>query len=68
MRDEASARDVQARLARGFEVDAFFPPADGLSENISAADFQQLYGGLNGLGYRKVLDEINRRLSTLPPL
>ena len=68
IRDEASARDVQARLARGFEVDAFFPPADGLSENISAADFQGRYGGLDGQGYRKVLDEINRRLSTLPPL
>jgi hypothetical protein len=68
IRDEESARNVQARLARGFEVDALFPPAEGLSENISASDFQRRYGGLDGPGYRAAIDEINRRLNSLPPL
>lgn len=68
IRDEAGARNVQARLAAGFDVDALFPPADGLTEGISAAEFQDRYGGLEGAGYRQAIDEINRRLSLLPPL
>lgn len=68
IRDQASARSVQARLAQGFDVDAFFPAADGLTEGISAADFQARYGGLDGPGYRQAQDELNRRLDALPPL
>jgi hypothetical protein len=68
VRGEASARDVQARLARGFDVEAFFPPDDGLPEDIPAAEFQSRYGGVGGPGYRKIIDEINRRLDALPPL
>jgi len=68
IRDEATARAVQARLARGFDVDAFFPPADGLPEDIPAVEFQARYGGVGGRGYRAVIDEVNRRLDALPPL
>jgi hypothetical protein len=65
-RDQSSARAMQARLARGFDLDAFFPPADGLPENISAAEFQSRYGGVGGAGYQMIVDEINRRLDALP--
>jgi hypothetical protein len=68
IRDEASARALQAQLARGFDVDAFFPPAAGLAEGVSAIDLQVQYGGLDGAGYRQVMDEIHRRLRALPAL
>lgn len=64
-RDQSSARAMQARLARGFDLDAFFPPADGLPEDIPAAEFQTRYGGVGGAGYQALLEEINRRLDTL---
>ena len=67
-RDEATARAVQTRLAHGFEVDAIFPPADGLPENIPAAEFKSRYGGVGGSGYRAMLDDIQRRLDALPKL
>jgi hypothetical protein len=57
---------MQAGLARGFDLDAFFPPADGLPENITAAEFQSRYGGVGGPRYRAIVDEINRRLDALP--
>ncbi len=66
MRDQSSARAMQARLARGFDLDAFFPPADGLPENITAAEFQSRYGGVDGRRYQAIVDEINRRLDLLP--
>ena len=66
MRDQSSARAMQARLARGFDLDAFFPPADDLPENITAAEFQSRYGGVGGRRYRALVDEINRRLDLLP--
>ena len=66
MRDQSSARAMQARLARGFDLDAFFPPANGLPEDIPAAEFQSRYGGVGGPGYQALVDEINRRLDALP--
>jgi hypothetical protein len=68
MRDQSSARALQARLARGFELDAFFPAADGLPEDIPAAEFQSRYGGVGGRHYRTIVDEINRRLDALPQI
>jgi hypothetical protein len=68
IRDQSSARAMQARLARGFDLDEFFPPAEGLPENIPAAEFQKRYGGIGGSGYQAIVDEINRRLNTLPQI
>ncbi len=66
IRDADTARAVQAKLARGFEVDAIFPKFEGLPEDIPAAEFQSKYGGVNGPGYKVQIEEINRRLETLP--
>ncbi|MBX9790365.1 MAG: hypothetical protein K2Y37_15715 [Pirellulales bacterium] len=68
IRDQATARAVQAQLAAGFEVDTVFPPADGLPENIPAEELQSRYGGVGGAEYNAILDEINRRLSKLPAI
>jgi len=68
IRDPASARAVQARLARRVDVDAIFPPAEGLPENISDADLKSQYGGVGGRAYQAILDEIQRRLNALPAL
>lgn len=62
-RDEASAAAIQARLAGGFRVDDFFPPADGLPEGIQDAELQSRYGGVGGPLYRKTAEEIERRVA-----
>jgi hypothetical protein len=62
-RDDASALRVQQRLAGGFRVDDFFPPAADLPEGISDAELQSRYGGVGGARYRQTADEIERRLA-----
>lgn len=62
-RDEASARAMQERLARGFRVDDLFPPATGLPEGLQEAELQARYGGVGGEGYRRLSDEIDRRIA-----
>ncbi len=61
-RDEASARAMQDRLARGFRVEEFFPPANDLPEGVSDAELQSCYGGVGGEGYRRLIEEIERRI------
>jgi hypothetical protein len=54
---------MQARLAGGFRVDDFFPPAADLPESIPDAELQSRYGGVGGPLYRRTADEIERRVS-----
>lgn len=61
--DEASARALQDRLARGFNVDDYFPAGQDLPENLQDADFQAQYGGVGGAGYRRLMAEIERRIA-----
>jgi hypothetical protein len=68
IRDQAAARAVQARLARQFDIDAIFPSADGLPENIPAAELQSRFGGVGGPAYNAILEDIDRRLKALPAL
>jgi len=65
-RDEESARALQARLAKGFRLDHFFPPADGLPEDIQDAELQSRYGGVGGKEYSRLGAEIERRIAALP--
>lgn len=62
-RDDASALRVQQRLAGGFEVDDFFPPAADLPEGIPDEELQSRYGGVGGALYRQQTAEIERRLA-----
>ena len=66
-RDEASAVALQERLAAGFRLDDFFPPADGLPEGIQDAELQSRYGGVGGPLYRQTAEEIERRLASCAP-
>jgi hypothetical protein len=59
---EASAKAMQARLASGFVVDDFFPPAADLPENLTADQFRRDFGGIGSQRYRKQVDEIETRL------
>ena len=67
-RDARSARKMQKRLSAGFSVDDVFPDAAGLPESIPDAELQSKYGGVGGVGYEKVVADIERRLSTCPAL
>jgi len=62
--DEASARALQDRIASGFQVDDFFPPAADLPEGISDAQLQAQYGGVGGEAYGQLIEEIERRISS----
>jgi hypothetical protein len=62
-RSEASARALQARLDQGFNVDDYFPPADGLPEGLQDADFQSQMGGVGGPRYNQLTAEIENRVS-----
>jgi hypothetical protein len=65
-RDEAAARAIQERLARGFRVDDFFPEAADLPENIQDAELQSRYGGVGGPLFRSYAAEVERRLWSCP--
>jgi hypothetical protein len=62
-RDEAAARAIQDRLAGGFRVEEFFPPAADLPEGIPDAELQSYYGGVSGEVYRRLIEEIERRIA-----
>ncbi len=62
-RDEAAARAMQDRLAHGFRVEEFFPPAADLPEGIPDAELQSRYGGVGGENYRHLIEEIERRIA-----
>lgn len=62
-RDDASARAIQERLAGGFHVDDFFPPASGLPEGITEADLKARYGGVGGEKYKSLVADVERRIA-----
>ena len=62
-RDEVAAVAMQARLARGFAVEDFFPPAGDLPEGITDEELLERYGGVGGPAYRRVADDIERRVA-----
>jgi glycopeptide antibiotics resistance protein len=62
-RNEAAARAMQDRLARGFRMDDFFPPAADLPEGIPDSELQARYGGVGGKEYQRIVAEIERRIA-----
>lgn len=61
---EKSAKALQTLLLTVTEVDIMPKTAD-LPEFMSAATFQQRFGGLEGAAYRKMMQEIELRISAL---
>jgi hypothetical protein len=62
--DVDSARDLQMRIRRGLSSNDLCPDIQGLPEGISRDDFQAEYGGLGGAETGRIVEEIQRRLST----
>jgi hypothetical protein len=61
--DDATARAIQERLIRGYEVDDFVPAGADLPEDLTDAELNARFGGVGGAAFRRVADEIERRLS-----
>jgi hypothetical protein len=59
---DATARQIQERLAVAVDVDDYFPVADDLPEGLSDAEFREQYGGVRGKEYQELHDEIQRRI------
>ncbi len=62
-RDVATARALQDRLAGGFPIEVVFPSVEDLPEGIPDSEFQSSYGGVGGEGYRRLVEEIERRVA-----
>ena len=62
----ASARRIQARVARGLVDADIMPPVDGLPADLSERDFARQYRGKNEAAFSAVLAEIDRRIAVLP--
>jgi hypothetical protein len=65
-RDQASAHDLQVRVREDEYVAKLLPSVDGLPEQLSRDALQSDLGGLGGSETRRLLDEIDRRISALP--
>lgn len=65
-RNSRSAHDIQTRIRRGVEVSDVLPSIRGLPEAITADQLQADYGGLSGAETKRLLGEIDRRISELP--
>jgi len=63
-----SARDMQLRIAKGFDTAAFFPSIDGLPEGLPQEQFHVEFGGLGGAPTRRLFAEIDSRIAALPGL
>ncbi len=60
--DAASARRFQNNFTGDVRIDDIFPPAADLPEGLQGRELQTRFGGIGGRGYRKVEQDINRRL------
>jgi hypothetical protein len=67
-RDEQTALAMQERLRAGFRVDDFFPKAADLPEGITDLELQEKYGGVGGEAYRRLVEDVERRLSSCAAL
>jgi len=65
-RTSRSAHTMQTRIRRGVEVSDLLPSLRGLPEGITRDQLQADYGGLGGAETRRLLGEIDRRISELP--
>ncbi len=63
-RDETSAEAIQDHLARGFQIDDFFPRADDLPENLPEHELQAKFGGVGGDRYRRIVGIIDSRVAS----
>lgn len=61
--DATAARRMQDRIAGGFRIEDFFPPAADLPEGIPDAELTSQYGDVGGQEYLRLIEEIERRVA-----
>jgi hypothetical protein len=64
-RSAESARTVQQRLARGITDSDIMPPARDLPEHMNAQVFEERFGQVGSPAYRRMMDEIERRIDAV---
>ncbi len=62
--DPDSARRIQKFLAGPWRLDQVFPEAADLPEGFSDAQMDAYFGGVGGILYQQVIDEIEARVGT----
>ena len=63
-----SGRAMQARILAGVRIGDYCPDVRDLPEQLSRDQFQKDFGGLGGVGTRRVVEEIERRLASCAAL
>lgn len=63
---QAAAQRFQERLAALSGERDFFPPVADLPEGLSVAEFRSRYGDVNSPAYKRMIDEIDRRIDAIP--
>ena len=61
-----SAKKLQQRLMSGITEKAIMPATADLPEAMPEAEFKRRFGGVNGVEYKKMMAEIERRVAALP--
>jgi len=64
VRDSETARWLQEALISGIAVGDIFPNADDLPEGLRSDQLAERYGGVGGVAYQRLTNEIERRLTT----
>jgi hypothetical protein len=61
-----SAKKFQQRLSGGIAEKDIMPATADLPEFMPEAEFKRRFGGVNGVEYKKMMAEIERRVAALP--
>ena len=65
---ELAARDPErlaAAVSAGLRDASLLPPIDGLPESMMADEFQRRFGGVDAPAYKRMADEVERRVAAL---
>jgi hypothetical protein len=61
----ASAKRLQAKLSGTLRESDIVPVIDDLPGSMSEAEFKRRFGGVDGAGYKQMMNEIERRVAAL---
>ena len=62
----ATAKKLQAKVGAGIIESDLLPATADLPEYLAKAEFKRRFGGVDGVEYKKMMAEIERRISVLP--
>lgn len=65
-RDRASAAELQRRAAAGLDGADLLPPLGDLPEPMPKDAFERRFGSVDSPAYRRVMEEVERRIAALP--